>query len=141
MNDSDLVREVRRLRIAVAIGSGAIILSLPATLLQGLVMYQRIFDYKPSPYYSPEIVSFRESADELSAQKRYKGLEKRSLDQVAKDPNDAYGHYYLGIAYYYEGRYPEAIVSLKKAAQLAPGWEATSIEPFLKKAQEAMDEK
>jgi len=134
----EIVREVKKIKFFIALGSIALTLSLLLGVVQIWLMYKAYkpyLEYKPSGYYKPEYQEFSKKAEDLLAEAKYQELMNLATDQVAKRPTDAYGYYYLGLSYYYQGKYQEAIDSLNRVNQLAPSWQEKSTQPFIEKAQ------
>jgi tetratricopeptide (TPR) repeat protein len=58
-------------------------------------------------------------------------------DQLSKKPNEAYGYWFLGKAYFQKKKYDEATINFNKAIEISPSWEEEWISPFLKKIEVA----
>ena len=133
-----LVAEVKKIKFFIAIGSIALVLSLLLGGVQVWILYKSYkpyMEYKSSGYYKPEYQEFVKKAMDLIAEGKYQELTNLATDQVAKRPTDPYGYFYLGLSYYYQGKYQEAIDSLNKVNQLEPSWQEKLTQSYIDKAQ------
>ncbi|MCG7968950.1 MAG: tetratricopeptide repeat protein [Candidatus Thiodiazotropha taylori] len=56
-------------------------------------------------------------------------------DHLSKKPNEAYGYWFLGKAYFQKKKYDESTINFNKAIEINPSWEDEWISPFLKKIE------
>jgi cytochrome c-type biogenesis protein CcmH/NrfG len=139
-----LIAEVKKIKFFIALGSIALVLSLLIGVVQIWLMYKSYkpyLEYKPSGYYKSEYQEFSNKAADLLAEAKYQELTNLATDQVAKRPTDPYGYFYLGLSYYYQGKYQEAIDSLNKVNQLEPSWQEKFTQSYIDKAQSMLKDK
>ena len=132
----EIVKEIRTIKHLVALAAFSILVYVLATLAQTMFAFRMMEPHNSTTM--TETMAFRGQADGFIDERKYDELLKLASDQVKKQPDDANGYYYLGLAHYYKAEYNEAIASLNQAAQLAPTWRET-ITPYLDAAQKAID--
>jgi len=152
----EIIKEVKKIKIFIAIGSIALVFS---SLFGAIHVFFAYKTYKPyweknssfsynNPEYqeykffdyncSPEQEFFRNAVN-LIIDGKFQELTNLATDQVAKSPSDAFGYYYLGLSYYYQGKYQEAIDNFKKVNQLSSSFKGT--QTYIDKAQSKLKEK
>jgi len=137
----EIVKEVKKIRFFIALGSIALTLLLLVSVVEVLFMYKSFEPYlKTSGYYKPEYRAFSKKAEDLFAEEKYQEVENLASEQIAKRPTDPYAYYYLGLSYYHQGKYQKAIDSLNKVNQLAPSWQER-VKPYIEQAQSVLKAK
>ena len=135
----DIVKEVRAIKRYVALLAFAVVFIALGFAVQGILAFRFSQSYSAflpqGGYYKTEFRSFMNKADELIAAGQNDALIAMANEQIAKRPDDPYGHYYLGLAYYNKADYEKAVKSLTRAAELAPTWKDKIIAPYLDAAE------
>lgn len=95
--------------------------------------------YRASTYLSTHKEEFTEKARRLLVED--KPLEVISLaeNHLKNQPQDAYGPWFLAMAYYQAGKFQEALHWLDKTQELNPTWVSEYIKPYreaIKKKQQ-----
>jgi cytochrome c-type biogenesis protein CcmH/NrfG len=134
----EIVKEIRAIKHLVALAAFSILFFVLGSLAQTMFAF-RMMEPAQTGFNKPELADFRAQADAFLGDRNYDELAKLAGDHVGSQPDEPYGHYYLGLAHYYKAEYGDAIVSLERSAQLAPTWRETSIRPYLEAAQKAVD--
>lgn len=137
----EILKEVKKVRIWVAILSISVVIIAVSSLVQSLFMVQMYSPYNEtmeSGYYAKEHRDFRNHATSLIAKGEYEKLMKVSNEKIAESPNDPFGHYYLGLAHYYVQNYQEAITELELAKKLQPDWPENVTKDYLDFARKAL---
>lgn len=86
--------------------------------------------YLATIYHMHDEGDFSEKADYLL--NKDKPLEVIALAEshIKKQPQDAYGPWYLAMSHYQLGNFQDALQWLDRAQELAPTWEKDYIEPY-----------
>ena len=138
----DIVKEVRAIKRYVALLAFSIVFIALGFVVQGILAFRLSQSYRAylpqGGYNKTEFRSFMNKADDLIAAGQHDALIAMATEQIAKRPDDPYGHYYLGLACYNKADYKQAIKSLTRAGELAPTWKDQCLKPYLDAAESAL---
>ncbi|HEX6790023.1 MAG TPA: tetratricopeptide repeat protein [Candidatus Krumholzibacteria bacterium] len=133
----EIVKEIRAIKHLVALAAFSICFFVLGSLAQTMFAFQ-LMEPSHTGFNKPELAAFRDQADALLGDRKYDDLLTLASDHVKSQPDDPYGHWYLGLAHYHRAEYREAIDSLNRTEQLAPTWKEKSITPYVEAAQKAL---
>lgn len=89
---------------------------------------------------TPDMFTFNiNRADELYHSGKIDGLIDYAKTCLDTYPNDIHARYYLGLAYFYQKNYAEALSAFEEVIRINPGWKEEPLGPYLAEISEHMD--
>ena len=87
-----------------------------------------------------ELDLFRDQAEELLAADRLEELVNFSTNKLRTHPRHTFGHWYLAVAYFHQGKLHHAKREFEKVRDLEPGWGPDYVEPYMDELQQRIRE-
>ncbi len=83
-----------------------------------------------------ELDLFRDQAEELLAADKLEELVNFSAAKLRTHPRHTFGHWYLAVAYFHQGKLHHAKREFEKVRDLEPGWGPDYVEPYMDELQQ-----
>lgn len=87
-----------------------------------------------------ELDLFRDQAEELLAADKLDELVNFSTNKLRTHPRHTFGHWYLAVAYFHQGKLHHAKREFEKVRDLEPGWGPDYVEPYMDELQQRIRE-
>lgn len=78
---------------------------------------------------------FYNNASSMFERGKYEALTKYCLEQLDKNPREAYAYWFLGKVHFQIKEYDKAVEYFNKAKEIYPSWEKDWVGPFLEKIE------